>query len=680
MLRALRDHYLRIDARSLGLFRIAFALVLIGDLRCRWAWLRAFYSNEGVLPNHNHLFNLIQKGTSEVWSVYHAFSTPGENHFAFALTLLVYVAFLVGWKTRVFHALSLACLVSLTGRNILLEGAGNYAAIAILAFTLFLPCGSRLSIDSLRASLKAREEKTAADLNDRGSASDPAVEAERLPGWTPTSLAALAVLAQIAIIYASLAIQHSGAPWKDGSALHYALHVERWATGLGVAVRSAPPGALRALTYLVYVAEWAIPILIFLPVARRAARVSSAVLMLIHGFVFGALLSFGLFGWALAAAAPLVITRESWEAMERSWKRGRARTVIYDVDCGICLLLSRILKRVDYRRHLTFQGNDITDALLMRKSGGKSAYREPFPESVKPDTMLTTVVVIDLDGHIYTRGRAVVETLKALPFGWVLAWPLRIPGISHALDKIYDAVAARRHNISAMLGLGSCGITPPGAASPEGAGGAAIEVPSSTRIRRGIVGGARELAVAAMFAAMLAQTAKVNAVPASLAIPQGKVLAAIAAWPRMLAKWDVLAPAPPMEDGALVVDAQTKANVNMDPMTGRAPAWSPDDRRGGSMGQLWNDYIDRVRDKEWLAFQKAFRDYLAKGSPSWTPQPPDPITGFDAYWVTTPSPPPGGPRPQAEQGREKLFTHSRGGRLQMDKLPPIVRPDARRPQ
>ena len=84
MLRSLRDHYLRIDARSLGLFRVAFAILLIGDLLRRWRWLRAFYSNEGVLPNHNHLFNLIQRGTDQVWSVYHAFDAgeylhPGDS-------------------------------------------------------------------------------------------------------------------------------------------------------------------------------------------------------------------------------------------------------------------------------------------------------------------------------------------------------------------------------------------------------------------------------------------------------------------------------------------------------------------------------------------------------------------------------------------------------------------------
>src|SRR5262249_301898 len=153
-----------------------------------------------------------------------AFSSPGENHFAFFLTLLVFITFTLGFRTRVFHTLSLLLLVSLTCRNILLENAGNYAAIALLFFTLFLPLGSRFSLDSLGASLDARDEKTADDLNDRPAPEDRVIWAQRSPGWTPTSIAAFAVLFQIAVIYLCSAIQQNGAPWRDGSALYYALH------------------------------------------------------------------------------------------------------------------------------------------------------------------------------------------------------------------------------------------------------------------------------------------------------------------------------------------------------------------------------------------------------------------------------------------------------------------------
>ncbi|MEQ9323391.1 MAG: hypothetical protein RIF41_29780, partial [Polyangiaceae bacterium] len=125
------DKYLRIDARSLGLFRIAMGLVLLTDLFHRWDWIEAFYTNEGVLPNHNHLFLLQDEG--KVWSVFHAFSNIGEAQFAFGVTCLFYLLFTVGWFTRVAHVVSLVCLIGLTSRNILTESVGSSVAIAILA-------------------------------------------------------------------------------------------------------------------------------------------------------------------------------------------------------------------------------------------------------------------------------------------------------------------------------------------------------------------------------------------------------------------------------------------------------------------------------------------------------------------------------------------------------------------
>src|SRR5580704_5651844 len=115
----LRDHWLRIDARSLGLFRLAMGLVLFSDLFRRFRYIKEFYSNDGVLPNHNHLFNLRDAGP--VWSVLHAFSSVGEAQTAFSFILFFYVCFLVGWHTRVFQVVALLALVSLDARNVLLE-------------------------------------------------------------------------------------------------------------------------------------------------------------------------------------------------------------------------------------------------------------------------------------------------------------------------------------------------------------------------------------------------------------------------------------------------------------------------------------------------------------------------------------------------------------------------------
>jgi predicted DCC family thiol-disulfide oxidoreductase YuxK len=675
--KSLRDHFLRIDARSLGLFRITFGLVLIADLFARWRWARDFYSNEGVLPNHNHLFNL--HGKQEVFSLFHAFSTPGEAHFALAVTLVVYVLFLIGHWTRVFHVLSVVFLVSLTSRNILLENAGNYAAIAILLFTAFLPCGSRFSLDSLRASLQLRDEHRDEELNDRAPLPEAVVAANRVPGWSPATLAALGVLLQIATLYLCSALRQQGDAWRDGSALHYALHVDRWVSAAGGRVRDAlPAGALRALTHAFRTTELAIPALLVIPAFYRWTRGAAAALVFVHGLFLGVLFDFGLFGWALAAAAPLLIPVELWDGFERSYREPRARTVIYDADCGVCLWIARLLQRADLRRQLTFQGNVDLGELLTRGADGP-VERRPMPAEVTEELTSRTVVVVARDGRVFTRGRAVVEVLRALPLGWLSA-PLLLPGLSHALDALYDVVAARRQQISVYMGKQACGVPLPegdeaaGAPTPDAL---PTTAPPAVRVARLLTGGVREAAALVVVAAMLAQTAKENPGARMPMIPQGKLLAGVAAWPRMLARWDLLAPEPPRKNSMMVIDGQTRASVPIDPLTGVAP--QPDLASRGSfrMGQLWSDYLARVADKQYSDFQRAFREYLSKGGPLSTGSPGDvQIAGFDAYWVTQTIPPPGGGS-AGEVEREKLFSQSRGGtgklNFDMDK-PSLPRP------
>ncbi len=677
---SLKHHYLRIDARSLGLFRIFFGFVLIGDLFRRWKYLSEFYSNDGILPNHNHLFNLIQKGSDQVFSVYHAFSSRGENHFAFLVTLIIYFLFLIGFKTRIFHALSLVCLISLGARNILLENAGNYAAIAILAFTLFLPCGSRFAIDSLRASMEREPEKTDTDLNRRTPENEALLQAQRGPGFSPLSLAALAVQLQIAIIFICSALSHNGAAWKDGSAVYYALQNDRIAGCLGALLNPAPPPVLRGLTYLLYGAEWFIPLLILLPAPRRPARLLAAWMVGIYGLLHGLLFSFGLYGYALCAAAPLLLNTDVWEAYCKVFQPKRARTIIYDSDCGVCLWIARLLKRSDLRGQLAFQGNHRTDVLLVRKADGSIGEKE-WPSSIKPEITNNTVVVVMADGTIYTKSRAVAEALRPLFFGWIKAWPLLIPGLSGLFDKLYDAFATRRHRVSELLGMGVCGVPQEeDGASPDDSANSIEVAPFTQQIRR-LRAGLREILAAIVFAAMIVQSAAANPLPISASIPQNKTLIAVATWPRMLAKWNVLSPEPPRENSAFVIDAQTKNGLALDLLTGKEPALSPALRRGHNMGQLWTDFFDRMREKDMLLFQKAFRDFLGKGGIAYFPaNPADPLIGYDAYWIVTPIPEPGAPKPTEDGKREKLWTHARGGKLSAESKAPQVRPGLIQPK
>lgn len=658
LVQELRGRLLRIDARSLGLFRISFGAVLIADLLGRLRWARELYSNEGVLPNHAHLYALRDKG--HFWSLLHAVSTPAEAKVALLLCLGVYLGYLIGFRTRLFQALSLLVLVSLTGRNLLLENAGNHLAIGLLCATLFLPLGSRFSLDAVLQSMSARDEKDAAALDDRRRPSAESIEEARLPGWSPTSLAALSVVLHLVMVHlASATLRRPVAAWREGSALHYALQSERWVSGLGAAVRdSLGPSALVAWAHAFRAAEWAIPILVLIPIFPRATRGAAVALALFHGLTIGLFFSFGLYGFTLCAAAALFIPKGTWDRLEGHPDPRRTRTMIYDADCGVCLLTARILKRLDLRHNIVFQGND--DLAELRRRRGDQIARAPMPPGVTADLVESTVLAIDGEGRIHARSRAIAALLAALPLGWAVAWVLRLPGVTSLADLGYDFIASRRQRISVALGKEACGIPGLGGAEPEADPTRVDPISPATRVKRWIGGVLRDLGAITVLAAALAQTAHEN--PLGLRVPQPRWLAGVAEWPRMREHWDVLV-TPPTMDEALVVDAALAGGKSVDPLTGEPPNLNQASRRGNGLGPLWNDYLHGLRLGEHADFRRAFQDYLTREGPRWRdPGYASALLGYDTWWLKQPIPRPGEPRDPARARREKWITHGRGGR------------------
>ncbi|NUO51531.1 MAG: DUF393 domain-containing protein [Polyangiaceae bacterium] len=652
-------HFFRLDPRSLGLFRILFGLALIGDLSDRWDHIQAFYSNEGVLPNHNHIFNLKQAGQL-LWSGLHAFSSEGEAAFGFCLILFFYALFTLGYKTRAFHIISAVALVSLSARNTLAAGPGDYLTIAMLIMTAFLPLGTSFSIDAVIATARKARETPHEKLNDRRSLPDEdGVAALRAPGWSPVSIAAFGVLLQIALVMLVLATKQTGA-WKDGTGLSKALHHYLFASPTGFGMRDS--GLLGPLTRVVYYAQWAVPVLLVVPVGRGIARGAAAVLLAVHGLTYGLLTNLGLFGWTIASSAAIVISSDTWTAWLTRHDPKRVRTVIYDADCGVCFFLCQLLKRWDTRRHLVFQPNDQRERLLGWDETKHKVVKRDLPSGITPELVDETVVAVRPDGTFSTRAAAAAEVFLALPGFGPLGAVLRIPGISAIADALYGVFAKRRTNVSIELGLAACGVEPPPHAddappgyrdAPDGGKQAAV-VPPARVMRRRITGATREVLAGVFLLSVFAQTVHQNKL--SLPAPNAPWLARISWWSQTMADWSIMTPEPSQEDGYLVVDGFTRAEVSIDPLTGREPKLVPD--RAFDLGPMWAAYLDQIRREDRKAYEAAFRTYLGKRGPRWPAEVnEEKLSGADAYWVTAPI------SGDAEPGRQRLFRQSRGGRV-----------------
>jgi predicted DCC family thiol-disulfide oxidoreductase YuxK len=634
--------FLRFDARSLGLFRVAFGLVLIGDLFQRWGALDAFYSNEGVLPNHHQLFQLQDGG--QAWSIYHSFSSADENMFALALTFLVYLAFTLGWHTRVFHAASLVCLVGLSGRNILAESIGNSAAIALAAVTLFMPLGLRFSVDSLRRSFESFDEHGPDELNDRSRPPEP---------LAPPSLAAPATLLVLGAIYLAAGWSQNGPTWKDGSALHYALHVDRWTSGLGVALREQS-GLLKGWTHAFRYAELLVLPLALVPVFRGVTRPLAIACMLVHGLTIGLLFTFGLYGWSLVAASLLLVPEETWDRLAPR----RTVELFYDDDCGICLWCARLLKRLDLRGNITFRANSDTDAL---------------PEGVTAEMADQAMIAVDHHGKPHSDAGAVAVVLLALPLlGW-LGLLISLPGIAQLTSWLYFKVARSRLDISVAVGLGACGIRRPGADDMED-----VEEEPTPAARVGAVQAALVASTGALAVLVVvwAQVERSGALPVALGIGQRPALASAANWSRIVAPLTLWGPDPPRSNEALVTVASTRGNYVIDVLTGYEPDENLAVPERARRGALWAAFTEHVIAPDKDAYRKEFRRYLSKGADQLdTRVAGNYIKNLSVYWVSAATPPPGQARGDEPPTRVEVFNQR--GKMGPDR-PTLPIPDLER--
>ena len=285
----------------------------------------------------------------------------------------------------------------------------------------------------------------------------------------------LGLLLQIAMIYWFNFVHKSGPTWKDGIAVYYVLHQERIVTWLGVQMREHVPFWLTKLS------------------RRHAGHRGDGARSLVLTPVF--------WRWTRplrgrAAGRPARQHRGDGEPRDLLGGDDRLRPVparhrpveavgaagaaqaaarppvFYDVDCGVCFLIARVLARLDVHRRLRLVSN---------------RDRRRCPPTSIAELLDQTLLVVDPErpSRRWTRADACAEILRALPLGGLWSWPLRLPGLSALAGGVYDAFARNRTRISTWFGLAACGV--PGAPpcpTPERAGDAAARLDAGASVRR----------------------------------------------------------------------------------------------------------------------------------------------------------------------------------------------------
>jgi hypothetical protein len=605
------ERYLALDPRSLGLGRIYLALLLLADLIRRVPDLSVWYTNDGLLPNHTLLW---RPGARYQFSFFFGASWTGEVAILFLLCGIVFFCFLIGWKTRLFHFLSVVCIVSLHDRVIFLENGGDVVLNILCVWTLFLPMGARFSVDSLLASLRARPDRSLADLNRRDD-----LPAETRP---VVSLAVLALLLQVTVIYYFNVVHKSGITWRDGSAVHYALHQDRLVTWLGWKLRGhLTPTLSQVMTYASLALEALVPLLLLNPFGWRATRRLAVVCAIALHLGFAALMNLGLFSFNMIGFFFPLIPDRDWERLSRMFapRTPGPRTVFIDENNGLCFQLARVLARLDGRRQLRFA----------------SSTELPAAEGL---------VVEEQKSNLRLHGaRALASALAAIPFGRPLALLGRAPGA----ERLQQVFTRNRSEIARWLRL-------------SGAGSASAEAPSPSPLRLWTsLQGARirEVVVVLVLIALGSQVLMENrGVPEALKLGQAAWMRLVVEYPRLFQGWSMFAPNAPTDDRNIFVDAVTAEGRHVDPLNERgsrvAPAPTDEIPEFLDQDEYFCDYMQRIGGNG--AYHPPLSDWIQSYHRR-TGRAQDRITSFEVYEIVDQSPPPGQTR-ATEPKKTLLFS------------------------
>lgn len=302
-----------LNTKSLALFRIGFALIILVDVFYRFFDASAFYTDYGVLPRIDYIEKYIHP-----WkvSLHLASGNSVFIYFSLFIAALFAIGLLIGYRTQLCALVSWVLMISLQTRNpTILSGADDLMRL-MLFWSLFLPLGARFSIDH-------------------------ALSKNKPTGEDIFSWASVAFIMQLLLMYFFTAILKNHPIWnKDGTAILYALQLDIFSTPFGSFLKSFP-ALLKIMTLSVLYIELLGPFLFFVPFFKQIFRTGIAFVFI--SFHFGLFLSFylGAFPWVAIIAWVGLLPTDFWKSFK--FKKPVYCEIYYDPDCPFCHRICLIL-------------------------------------------------------------------------------------------------------------------------------------------------------------------------------------------------------------------------------------------------------------------------------------------------------------------------------------------------
>ena len=281
------------DLRSLAIFRISIALIIIVDLIARASDLESHYTDRGVLP----IDRVIEHSPKWRVSVHLLNGSIEFQATLFIIAGLFAVALLLGYHTRFVTPIVWFLTISLNSRNWLLMQGGDYILCLLLFWSMFLPLGARYSIDHLRNPRQFQESNVI------------------FSGGT------VAALLQICFVYWFSVALKSPKNWLiRGTGVYYALMLDRYVTNFGKLLLESHPLLLKFLTYATMGLEAFGPLLAFSPFFSGPVRCLVILSFTVFHFSMGLALELWLFTYICMASWLLFIPSWFWDRLLRKFK------------------------------------------------------------------------------------------------------------------------------------------------------------------------------------------------------------------------------------------------------------------------------------------------------------------------------------------------------------------------
>ena len=320
-----------LDPRSLALFRVCVAALLLVDLVIRLQDFSAMYTEEGILP----LAEADQYHEEWRWSLHFLSASSWFQGLLFALAGLGALALLAGWHARLATILSWVLLVSLHARMPLVLNAGDSYLRLLLFWSVFLPLGKAWSLDALR-----RPQSPA------GGAETPAL-----------SVAGAAILLQVCIVYWYSGLAKLNEVWLGGNAMDHLLRYSMLVKPLGEYLVDFQ-GLLQWLTKGTVLVEIAGPFALLAP--WKGVRAAAVALFAVFHIGIELTLHVGLFAFVSLTGLILFMPAPFWSCGFCDGVRGRLEPL-------------RALLARRWEGPLSGGPADAIEGKLQRLTGGRSA-------------------------------------------------------------------------------------------------------------------------------------------------------------------------------------------------------------------------------------------------------------------------------------------------------------------